>query len=252
MQRVLPVYLHDRDFWEIIQVGTMRIKGNYRASVLLCALMVTPAAQAADTVNVFVSISPQKYLVERIGGNRVHVNVMVRPGLNAETYEPSPQQMAALSKSDVYFRIGVPFESIWIIKISAAYPNLWIIDCCQALMPEEPHYSKEDADVTARHTYDAHVWTSPRNAVHIADIILSVLTDIDPAPREYYEKNHAALVQDLDDLDQFIKQQFSFLGNRYFMVAHPSWGHFADAYGLTQIPWNATAPRYGRENYPAW
>jgi zinc transport system substrate-binding protein len=221
----------------------MRINGICRASLLLFALMGMSAAQAADVVNVFVSILPQKYLVERIGGNRVHVEVMVRPGLNAETYEPSPHQMAALSKANVYFRIGVPFESIWIKKISAANPNLWIIDCCHALMPEGSQYGKDD---TARHVYDAHVWTSPRNAVHIADIMLSALTDIDPAAGEYYEKNHAALVRDLDDLDQFIKQQFSSLGNRYLMVAHPSWGHFSDAYGLTQIP----LERHGTEIRP--
>jgi zinc transport system substrate-binding protein len=210
------------------------------------ALMEMSAAQAADVVNVFVSILPQKYLVERIGGNRVHVEVMVRPGLNAETYEPSPHQMAALSKANIYFRIGVPFESIWMKKISAANPNLWIIDCCHALIPEGSHYGKEDADDIARHTYDAHVWTSPRNAVHIADIMLSALTDIDPAAGEYYERNHAALVHDLDDLDQFIKQQFSSLGNRYLMVAHPSWGHFADAYGLIQVP----LERHGTEIRP--
>src|SRR3972149_925436 len=206
------------------------------ASILLFALMEMSAAQAADAVNVFVSILPQKYLVERIGGARVQVAVMVRPGLNAETYEPLPRQMAALSETDIYFLIGVPFESIWIKKISAANPNLWIIDCCQALMPEGLHYGKEDTDDTARHTYDAQVWPSPRNAVHIADIMLSALTDIDPAAGEYYEKNHAALVQDLENLDQFIKKQFFSIGNRYLMVAHPSWGHFANAYGLTQIP----------------
>ncbi|HEY4731970.1 MAG TPA: cation ABC transporter substrate-binding protein, partial [Gammaproteobacteria bacterium] len=53
-----------------------------RVSFLLLALMELSAAQAADAVNVFVSILPQKYLVERIGDNRVRVEVMVRPGLN--------------------------------------------------------------------------------------------------------------------------------------------------------------------------
>ena len=214
--------------------------------LLLFAVMMMPAAQGADAVNVFVSILPQKYLVERIGGNRVHVNVMVRPGLNAETYEPLPSQMAELSNADVYFRIGVPFESIWIKKISATYPHLWIIDCCHALIPEGTHNGKEDVDDIVRHTYGAHVWTSPRNAVHIADIIYSVLTDTDPSAMEYYEKNHAALVRDLDDLDQFIRQKFTSLGNRYLMVAHPSWGHFADAYGLIQIP----LERHGTEVRP--
>src|SRR3972149_6004425 len=216
------------------------------ASILLFALMEMSAAQAADAVNVFVSILPQKYLVERIGGARVQVAVMVRPGLNAETYEPLPRQMTALSEADVYFLIGVPFESIWIKKISAANPGLRIIDCCHELVPEDLRNGNHDVEDTVRHAYDAHVWTSPRNAMQIADIMLHALTDIDPAAREYYEKNHAALVQDLDNLDQFIKKQFASLGNRYLMVAHPSWGYFADVYGLTQIP----LERHGTEIRP--
>ena len=217
-----------------------------RVSFLLLALMELSAAQAADAVNVFVSILPQKYLVERIGNNRVRVEVMVRPGLNAETYEPLPRQMTALSEADVYFLIGVPFESIWIKKISAANPGLRIIDCCHELVPEDLRNGNHDVEDTVRHAYDAHVWTSPRNAMQIADIMLHALTDIDPAAREYYEKNHAALVQDLDNLDQFIKKQFASLGNRYLMVAHPSWGYFADVYGLTQIP----LERHGTEIRP--
>ena len=213
---------------------------------LLFALMGTSAAKATDAVSVYVSILPQKYLVERIGGDRVHVEVMVRPGLNAETYEPLPRQMAALSKADVYFLIGVPFESIWIKKISVANPGLRIIDCCHALVPEGLPHGKHDADATVRHAYDAHVWTSPRNAMYIAEIMLSALTDIDPAAREYYGLNHDALAQDLDRLDQFIQKQFASLNNRYLMVAHPSWGYFADAYGLTQIP----LERHGTEIRP--
>ena len=208
--------------------------------------MAMPVAQAADVVNVFVSILPQKYLVERIGGDRVHVEVMVKPGLNAETYEPLPRQMAALNEADTYFLIGVPFESIWIEKIRAANHNLRIIDCCHELIPEGLHSDKHDVDATVMHAYDAHVWTSPRNAIHIADIMLGALTDIDPVAREYYEKNHMALVLDLNNLDQFIKEQFTSLSNRYLMVAHPSWSHFADAYGLTQV----ALERHGTEIRP--
>ena len=213
---------------------------------IILVIMDIASVQAAEVVNVFVSILPQKYLVERIGGDRVQVQVMVRLGLNAETYEPLPRQMAALSDTDVYFRIGVPFESIWITKISAVNPQLRIIGCCPELAPAGFQSGRQQLDETVRHAYDAHVWTNPRNAIYIADIILNSLADIDPGSREYYEKNHAALVQDLNDLDQFIKQRLAYLANPYLMVAHPSWSYFADAYGLTQIP----LERHGTEIRP--
>ena len=63
----------------------------------------------ARPLEVFVSILPQKYFVEKIGGDSVEVSVMVQPGASPATYEPKPKQMVALATSDIYFAIGVPF-----------------------------------------------------------------------------------------------------------------------------------------------
>ena len=71
---------------------------------------------AENKIIVFVSILPQQYFVQQIGNDLVDVRVMVGPGQNPATYEPTPQQMAALYKADIYFRIGVPFESAWLDK----------------------------------------------------------------------------------------------------------------------------------------
>ena len=55
---------------------------------------------ADNKIIVFVSILPQQYFVQQIGNDLVDVRVMVGPGQNPATYEPTPQQMAALSKAD--------------------------------------------------------------------------------------------------------------------------------------------------------
>lgn len=216
---------------------------------LMIGLLLAPgitAGRPTGTVNVMVSILPQKYLVERIGGDRTHVEVMVRPGFNAETYEPLPQQMTALARTDVYFRIGVPFESIWIKKIAAMHPAMQIADCCSDLIPAPTQATATNAGDLFRHVYDAHVWTSPRNAVYIADMMLEILSEMDPASSTYYRNNHQQLVEDLARLDGYIRQQLDALTNRYLLVAHPSWGYFADAYGLTQI----ALERHGTEIRP--
>ncbi len=66
---------------------------------------------AMDRVPVFVSIAPQKYFVKQIGKDLVDVQVMVQPGASPATYEPKPRQMVDLSRSMVYFAIGVQFEN---------------------------------------------------------------------------------------------------------------------------------------------
>ncbi|MCK5200662.1 MAG: zinc ABC transporter substrate-binding protein, partial [Spirochaetales bacterium] len=68
------------------------------------------AEKKEHTITVFTSILPQKYFVERIGGDRVEINVLVGPGKNPAIYDPAPSQVVALSQADIFFTVGVPFE----------------------------------------------------------------------------------------------------------------------------------------------
>jgi len=79
-----------------------------------------PAATPGGTLQVTVSIVPQVYFLERIGGEYVSATAMVLPGDSPETYEPKPEQLKALSHSVAYFSIGVPFESAWLDRIASA------------------------------------------------------------------------------------------------------------------------------------
>lgn len=207
-------------------------------SCIFCLVIVVPAnsvaAKTGDTINIFVSILPQKYLVERIGGNRVNVSVMVKPGLSPETYEPTPKQMAELHAARLYFRIAVPFESVWIKRIRDLNPEIKIIECCGDLEIAGPGQQNHDR-VNSRYAKDTHVWTSPKNAIVLAGIIKSALSENDPESSVYYSANYTVLVNDLGSLDAFIKKELADISNPYFIVSHPSWGHYADAYGLEQI-----------------
>ena len=120
---------------------------------------------AENKTIVFVSILPQQYIVSQIGTDLVDVRVMVGPGQSPATYEPTPQQMVALSKADVYFRIGVPFESAWLDKIKLNNKNLIIVECCDLISDLKAESNSHDTD------YDPHVWTSPKNVIKIAELI---------------------------------------------------------------------------------
>jgi zinc transport system substrate-binding protein len=210
------------------------------ALTFLCLLvLIFPppgVAGAGDIINVAVSILPQKYFVERIGGERIRVLVMVRPGLNPETYEPTPRQMTSIHEAQLYFRIGVPFEKAWMENIKRLNSRLRVIECCHELfaghIPDHAHIRTEHS---VNHDLDAHVWTSPENVKIIADQIKSVLIEFDPAHQDIYEKNYKAFSADIDELDHSIRTQLANLKNRYLFVSHPSWGYYADAYGLKQI-----------------
>jgi len=195
----------------------------------------------AEPITVFVSILPQKHFVEKIGGKWVDVSVMVVPGASPATYEPKPRQMVKLSSSALYFAIGVPFESVWLEKIAAANPAMKIVHTEASIqrraMKAHRHGEGKGAQEDDHGILDPHIWLSPPLVMTIAENILRGLQEADPAHQEQYEANYKGFIAQLVELDAKIRTIFSGIGEKnQFMVYHPAWGYFADAYGLEQVP----------------
>ncbi|MBI9085718.1 MAG: zinc ABC transporter substrate-binding protein [Desulfobacterales bacterium] len=212
---------------------------------------------AGGPVRVFVSIAPQKYFVQQIGRERVDVQVMVRPGASPATYEPRPMQMAALARASLYFSIGVPFEQAWLDRIVSANPRLRIVATDQGIeklaMANHRHRDEDDADhhedikrnhMAAGHRggrdprgiRDPHIWLSPPLVKMQARNILAALQQIDPDHGAVYEANAEEFISEINALDADLRRLFSSRQGMRFMVFHPSWGYFAQAYGIQQIP----------------
>lgn len=234
-----------------------------RISVKLAALAVVatataPSGCAADRVPVCVSIVPQKYFVQRIGEDLVDVRVMVLPGASPATYEPKPRQMADLPKTRIYFAIGVPFEDTWLGKISAINPNMKVVHTEAGIEkmpmaglhpldekdgPVEAKENSENVEPTAHEAHhrngglDPHIWLSPPMVKRQVQRILTALQESDPTHASVYETNCRRFVSEIDALDARLRTMFGHeQGPVRFMVFHPSWGYFARAYGLEQIP----------------
>src|SRR3989339_53425 len=154
------------------------------AAIALLWLLPLPVS-AKTPVNVQVSILPQQYCVERIGKDRVNVDVLVKPGKSPEIYSPSPDQIKTLVSADLYFRIGIDFETGLMDKIQSV-AGLKIVDTREGIVLREmeahPHEGEdhdaghaegEDHDHDAEHHEDKkghahigkdpHIWMSPEN-----------------------------------------------------------------------------------------
>ena len=199
-----------------------------------------PSSNTRKSIKVFVSIPPQAYFLESVGGERVDVSVLVGPGYSPATYEPTPRQMAELSRAKVYFRIGVPFENVWIERIIKANPNMKVVDTRRGieLLPMKAHRYGDDEDHHhhGKSLKDPHIWTSPRLVKIQARNICDALIGEDPAHTAYYEDNLKAFHIDLDKLDRKITEILKDLKTPRFMAFHPAWGYFAHDYGLEEIP----------------
>ena len=205
----------------------------------LIIFLYVPQAALARPLMVFVSILPQKYFAEKIGGNLVDVSVMVEPGANPHTYEPKPKQMVALAKTNIYFAIGVPFETTWLEKIALTNPKMLVVhtDAGIKKIPMNTHHQESELEHDHHSIKDPHVWLSPPLVIMLAGNMLKAFLRVDPAHRSIYEKNYNSFMKELVVLDGEIRAAFKGKGKDVeFMVFHPAWGYFAQAYGLEQIP----------------
>lgn len=218
---------------------------------------------------IFVSILPQRFFVEQIVGDDFAIEVMVQPGHNPASYEPTPKQMVELAEAEYYFTIGVPFEKVWLDRIRANNPQLKIVESqnnieLQPVMDRaafedmivnikdgedeaDSHFQENHMDELHKHKthfhdhhgndgMDPHIWLSPRLVKIQADNICRKLLENYPQKKEEYLSNLARFKEDLDMLADEIKQSFHLLDSRKFLVFHPAWGYFAKEFNLQQIP----------------
>jgi zinc transport system substrate-binding protein len=213
--------------------------------VNLLGLFCSTSLRAEEALQVAVSILPQKYFVEKIGGDAVNVSVMVDPGADPHTYDPKPQQMVALTRAKIYFAIGVPFEDAWLGKLAAGSPDMLIVHTDQWVeklpITDQHHgghsHSGHKHGVKDEHgTRDPHIWLSPPLVMIQARHIVAALSSVDPGRRPAFEENYRKFLNELVDLDrELMSMFFRKEGRKEFMVFHPSWGYFAEAYGLRQV-----------------
>ncbi len=190
------------------------------------------------TLDLMVSIAPQKYFVEKIGGDRIRVNVMVDPTVEPEIYEPKPQQLSSLEDTEGYITIGLPFENKWLDKFKSINPQMAIIDSTQGIerleMVDHDHGHEEESH--AEETLDPHIWLSPALVKKQAQNIYEELIKLDPSNQKFYQENLAQFLTEIDQLDQEITNNLKDINNRKFIVFHPAWTYFAKDYNLEQIP----------------
>ncbi len=207
------------------------------AALLLLLWPAIVSASGKDKLDIMVSIAPQKYFVDRIGGEMADTTVLLPPGANPHTFEPKPSQIRALGQADLYLAIGVEYENTLLPKIKSTHPDLNIVHLDRGIQKIS---MLQDCDHVHDHGHeglDPHVWLSPDLAMIIADNVYRALTDAMPGAESEFRNNYLTFIRELLELDQKIKSVFSDVspGSR-FMVFHPAWGYFARAYGLVQVP----------------
>jgi zinc transport system substrate-binding protein len=197
-------------------------------------------AAAPARIPVFAGIPPVACLVQRIGGPWVEVGVLVQPGQNPHVFQPSPRQVLALKRAELFFKTGMPFESelveliaahharTTVVDVTGGITSRWLADeCCESPGAGHDEHHHEGGP-------DPHVWLTPGNLKIIAANVAAALEKAVPEHADEFRRNQAALGLELDLVDFGLKQALGPFRGQTFYVFHPAFGYFADAYGLRQ------------------
>jgi len=198
----------------------------------------TKHSKANGKINVTSVIFPSYDFVRAIAGDKVNLIMLLPPGSESHSYEPTPQNIIAIKNSSLLIYPGGE-NSKWMERILDSISNLSenmivlsMIDLVDAV-EEEIVEGMEKEEVEEEQAFDEHVWTSPRNAKTIAAAITDALCELDSANADYFRQNAAAYSAQLDDLDASFKavvggakRKTIIFGDRF------PFRYLADAYGL--------------------
>jgi zinc transport system substrate-binding protein len=188
---------------------------------LISLLSCTQKNKMTQTeIKIAVTIAPFVDITKQIAGNRVEVYSLIPPGVNAHSFEPTPENLKQILDANIYFRVGkiLNLESLILDKVGESITD--VVDCSSEieLIEGNPHY-----------------WLAPQNIKIITENILSELIQKYPQHKNYFVNNRNKFLNKIDSLDKHLDKVISTKKDKVLFVYHPAWTYFAKQYNLEEI-----------------
>ncbi len=205
----------------------MRNKQYIVFLILIILFSFSLVGQAVDTA---VTIVPQKQFVKAVAEDKSDVTVMIPPGYSPGNYAPRPSELTKFSEAKIYFSMGVPADVQNILpKVNQFNADIKIIKLAD-LVGEK--YENRTFPNGSR---DPHIWLSPKRVIYMVKIIRDELIKLDPDNEEFYRNNAEEYIEKIRSTDQKIRDIIEKKDNNYMLVYHPSFGYYAEEYGLKMV-----------------
>ena len=176
--------------------------------IMMLSGCTTPFSDADRIVIVAVNF-PGYDFARQVCGDRAEIVMLVKPGMESHSYEPSPQDMIQIEQCDLFIYAGGESDA-WVAQILESVNSdiqiLAMLDCVEGLEEEHIHHGWE-AHVHEHHDHDhdeldEHVWTDPANAARIASVIAENMCELDPEGAAAYRQNALDFNDKMLELDR--------------------------------------------------
>lgn len=239
--------------------------------MILFSLLLTLFSGCAKQENdprplVITTLFPQYDFARQIAGDKINLKLLLKPGVEAHAFEPTPRDIAQISKGALFIYTG-EFMEPWAERILKGIKNdnLIIVDAGKnvALLDADDHHDEhfeDDDDHGHKHNHDhkkkdqqkkhhhgdrdPHIWTDPLNVLKMIDNILEGLVKADPENSAYYTANAEKYKKEILALHSEFISTFKKTEHKKILYAgHFAFGYFARRYGLEHIsPYKGFSP----------
>jgi ABC-type Zn uptake system ZnuABC Zn-binding protein ZnuA len=201
---------------------------------------------ASEKLKVVATTNIVGDVVRNVGGDGINLTVLMGIGVDPHTYVATPADTVAIHDAHVVLANGAGLEADLdeiLENAGGDAVHVHVSDGIEFRLPpgedeheEEDHGEAEGDEGHDHGDIDPHVWFSVPNVIHWVENIEHSLSALDPANAELYEENAHEYLHELEELDAWIQEQIAQIpeANRTLVTNHPTFGYFADRYGLEQ------------------
>ncbi len=184
-------------------------------------------------VKIVATLFPQYDFAREICGDKADIFLLLPPGMDSHSYEPTPSNMVKISEADLFLYTGSAMEP-WADKLSESVKGerVDVSHGLSLLSGDDIHHS--ETHTHAKETTDPHVWTNPQNAVSMVDTICAAVCKKDPVNADFYRQNTENYKAKLLQLDREFETCVQ-NGKRKHIVfgGHFAMRYFVHRYGLS-------------------
>lgn len=201
----------------------------------LCLVLCGCTAEPEQThdkskLQIVCTSFPAYDFAREIAADRAELTLLIKPGSEVHSYEPTPKDMIRIQESDLFICNGGESEQWAKTLITPELNTIYMMDCVDTVEESaDGIYNAEDGEPEL----DEHVWTSPLNAIKISEEICNALCKLDTANAEAYKTNLTAYKSQLMSLDREFRQVIKNSGKHTLVFADRfPMRYFALEYGL--------------------
>lgn len=201
----------------------------------LCLILCGCTAEPEQThdkskLQIVCTSFPAYDFAREIAADEAELTLLIKPGSEVHSYEPTPKDMIRIQESDLFICNGGESEQWAKTLITPELNTIYMMDCVDAVEESaDGIYNAEDGEPEL----DEHVWTSPLNAIKISEEICNALCKLDTANAEAYKTNLTAYKSQLMSLDREFRQVIKNSGKHTLVFADRfPMRYFALEYGL--------------------